>query len=49
MVEIYVQGPFCPYCNAVIINAVERSFGLNRIGFMCPKCMKVLSVGRPYP
>jgi len=41
------ETPICPYCNKEILTAVERHLGVReKVFYLCPKCYKVLSVGK---
>ena len=38
--------PLCPFCEEEINTAKEMRLGVDKIIYICPKCRKVLGVGK---
>ncbi|MBI4014951.1 MAG: hypothetical protein HY365_03270 [Candidatus Aenigmarchaeota archaeon] len=40
------KAPICPHCAARITTTRDMRLGTSKIFYLCPKCGKVLSIGK---
>ncbi|HLD83620.1 MAG TPA: hypothetical protein VI979_02085 [archaeon] len=44
--DYHNESPVCPFCESQIRTTRDMLLGANKMFYLCPKCSKVLSVGR---
>ncbi|MBI4019332.1 MAG: hypothetical protein HY364_03695 [Candidatus Aenigmarchaeota archaeon] len=44
--DYHNQEPICPFCEERITTTRDMRLGADKVFYICPKCGKVLSVGK---